>query len=126
MAQTTVPGTLGNIVWLVFGGLISSIVLFLLGGLVCLTIVGIPLGLQVFKLAKFVLLPFGKTVVNVNQTGFKMVLNIIWLLLFGWECALGHAVVGLIFCATVIGIPFGLQYFKIAQFVLLPLGHDFQ
>lgn len=117
---------LGNLIWLIFGGLIWSIALAALGALCCVTIIGIPVGIQLFKMAGFVILPFGKTVIPNKPSGFKLVLNVIWAVLFGWGIALGFLATGLVYCVTIIGIPFGLQYFKIASFVLLPLGHDFR
>ena len=67
----------------------------------------------------------GKHVEKVKPSGFKSFLNFFWAILFGWESALIYLLIGAIFCITVIGIPFGLQYFKLAKFVFLPLGHDF-
>lgn len=90
-----------------------------------LTIIGIPVGFQLFKIASFVLWPFGKHVVDVNVNGFKMVLNIIWAIFFGWEFLVGYVLLGLLFCLTFIGIPFGLQLFKLGSFLILPLGRDF-
>ena len=118
--------TLGNVLWFVFGGFISAVVLFLEGVLLCITILFIPVGLQYFKLARFVLWPFGKKVTEVNPSGFKKVLNIIHAILGGWVNALGMLLVGVLLCITIIGIPFGKQYFKMAHFVLLPLGNDFK
>ncbi|MFA6861810.1 MAG: YccF domain-containing protein [Bacilli bacterium] len=117
--------TIGNILWILLGGLISAIVLFIEGIVCCISLIGTPVGLQLFKMAGFVLLPFGKKVVSVKPSGFKNVVNILWLLLLGWESTLAYLVTGLIFCITIIGIPFGKQYFKLAQFIALPLGHDF-
>ncbi len=116
---------LGNIIWLIFGGIFWAIVDILFGAIFCITIVGIPVGLQMFKFAKFVLLPFGKEVREVNVTGFKTVVNIIWAIFAGWEYALAYLLISVLFCITIIGIPFGKQYFKMASFVLLPLGRDF-
>ena len=118
--------TLGNILWVLLGGLCWAIALFIEGVLCCVTIIGIPVGLQLFKLGKFVLWPFGKKVVPVNPSGAKKVLNIIWAILAGWETALGFLLFGVLCCITIIGIPFGKQYFKMAKFVLLPLGNDFK
>ena len=117
---------LGNILWIIFGGLWWAICLFATGVLCCVTIIGIPLGLQLFKMAGFVLSPFGKKVVNKKNTTLKTILNIIWLVLFGWEFALCYVLWGLLMCITIIGIPFGKQYFKLASFVLFPLGRDFK
>lgn len=118
--------TLGNIIWIILGGLIWSLLLFVVGILLCVTIVGIPLGIQIFKMAQFVLLPFGKEVRTVKNSTFKTILNVIWLLLFGWELAFGFALTGVLYCITIIGIPFGKQYFKLTSFILLPLGRDFK
>lgn len=118
--------TLGNVLWLIFGGFFYSIGLFLAGVLLCVTILFIPVGLQYFKLARFVLWPFGKKVTEVNPSGFKKVINILHAILGGWVTALLMLLTGVILCITIIGIPFGKQYFKMAHFVLLPLGNDFQ
>lgn len=117
--------TLGNVLWLIFGGIFWSVGLFLGGIVSCISIIGIPVGLQQFKMAGFVLWPFGKTVCSVNPSGFKSVLNVIWAILCGWEYALGFCLTGLLLCITIIGIPFGKQYFKMAGFILFPLGRDF-
>lgn len=118
--------TLGNIIWVVFGGFFSAIALFLEGLCWCITIIGIPVGIKLFQLAGFVIWPFGKSVVATKPSGFKTVLNVIWAVLFGWINALAFLIVGLLYCITIIGIPFGRQYFKMAHFVLLPLGNSFQ
>ena len=117
--------TLGNIIWFIFGGLEMAIILFLEGIILCITIIFIPVALQYFKLAKFFLWPMGKHVVAVNTNGFKTVLNVIWIIIGGWWNALMCFIAGLILCITIIGIPFGLQAFKLARFALTPLGHDF-
>ena len=117
--------TLGNVLWIIFGGLLWSIGIFLEAIIACITIIGIPVGLQLFKLAKFVLWPFGKKVKAVKPSGIKTVLNVIWAIFFGWENALLMFLTGAILCITIIGIPFGKQYFKMAHFLLLPLGNDF-
>jgi uncharacterized membrane protein YccF (DUF307 family) len=114
--------TIGNILWLVFGGLLMSIGYFLLGLLLCVTIIGIPFGLQLFKMGRLVLLPFGTDV----KTEFDEhpIANIIWLIFFGWELAISHVIIGLLCCITIIGIPFGKQWFKLAKLALLPFGAD--
>ena len=117
--------TLGNILWLIFGGIAGGIGCFLEGVLCCITIVGIPIGMQFFKIGKFMFWPMGKKVIETKPSGFKTFLNIVWAIFFGWEHFLSFAFVGLLFCITVVGIPFGKQYFKLAQFIILPLGHDF-
>ena len=113
---------LGNILWLIFCGLIWSICLFVVGAICCVTIIGIPIGLQLFKMAKFVLAPFGKEVVFSKPSGFKTFLNVLWAILFGWEYFIGYAIWGCICCITIIGIPFGQQHFKLAAIALTPFG----
>ena len=117
--------TLGNVLWIIFGGLLWAVALFVEGILACITIIGIPVGIQLFKMAEFVILPFGKKVSATNVTGFKMFVNILWAILAGWESALAFLLTGVLFCITIIGIPFGKQYFKMARFILTPLGYSF-
>lgn len=117
--------TLGNIIWFILGGIEWCIVLFLLGCVYCVTIIGIPVGIQLFKMAGFVLWPFGKEVRFTNIGGFKIFLNVIWAIFGGLELAVCFFIVGAIFCITIIGIPFGKQYFKLGKFVFLPLGREF-
>lgn len=112
--------TLGNIIWLLLIGLWTAIGYFFAGLIFCITIIGIPFGKQCFKLAKLVLTPFGKTVRT--NFGKHPIANIIWLILFGWEMCLGYLLAGLIFCITIIGIPFGKQCFKLATLSLTPFG----
>ena len=116
---------IGNILWFILGGVFWAIVDFLAGIIACITIIGIPVGLQLFKFSGFVLWPFGKNVVEENVTGFKTIINVLCLIFFGWEIALGFLFTGVLLSITIIGIPFGLQYFKMARFVLLPLGYNF-
>ncbi len=112
-----------NILWLIFGGLMSAFGWWLTGFLWCITIVGIPVGLQCFKLASISLNPFGKEVVNDGGT-VSLLLNILWLVFGGLELAIGNALTGLILCITIIGIPFGKQFFKIAKVSLMPFGAE--
>ena len=118
--------TLGNIIWLIFGGLELALVSFFAGLLMCCTIIGIPVGIQLFKVAGFTIWPFGKELKNVSIKGYKNVINIIWACLLGWAISLIYILVGVLFCITIIGIPFGKQFFKLAGFVILPLGKDFK
>ncbi|SCZ77669.1 YccF domain-containing protein [Acidaminobacter hydrogenoformans] len=113
---------IGNLIWLVFGGIIGAIAWSIAGLLMCITVIGIPFGVQCFKIAGLVLWPFGKTVTLGNFGVGGLLLNILWLVLFGWELAIGHLVIGALFCITVIGIPFGFQHFKFAQLSLMPFG----
>lgn len=111
---------IGNVIWFVFGGLIAAIVWAILGILISLTIIGIPIGRQFFKFSALVLWPFGKEIViNFDE---HPILNILWLIFIGWETALGYIFIGLFFCITIIGIPFGLQWFKLSRLALLPFG----
>lgn len=118
--------TLGNIVWLLFGGLFSALGYFLSGLLLCATIVGIPFGLQSFKLALATLAPFGKRVVEMRRANspMRVLFNVVWLVFFGWEIALSHLFWGIVLCITLIGIPFGKQHFKLIPLALFPFGRD--
>ena len=117
---------LGNIIWIVFGGLLMSAAYFFLGIVYCISIVGISVGLQLFKMAGLSLYPFGREVRDRNgEMGcWSMFLNILWIVFGGVEMALGHAVIGLLFCITMVGIPFGLQHFKLAVLALMPFGKE--
>jgi len=117
--------TIGNILWLILGGFVMAVGSYLTGILCCITLIFIPVGLQYFKLGKFFFWPMGKKIIVVKPSGFKSFVNVIWAILCGWEYALTNFICGILFCITIIGIPFGKQYFKIAEFVFLPLGHDF-
>ena len=112
--------TLGNILWFIFVGLWEAIGYFFLGLIWCITIVGIPFGLQAFKLAKLIILPFGKEPkINFNA---HPIANIIWMIFGGIELALGFVIGGVILCITIIGIPFGKQCFKLAALGCVPFG----
>lgn len=115
---------LGNLIWLIFGGFAATIG-YCIGGLIlCITIIGIPWGLQCFKMASIVIWPFGKKVVSDSQnTGCLSTLaNIIWFLFGGWYIALVHIFMGLLLCLTLIGIPWGRQHFKLIEISLMPFG----
>jgi uncharacterized membrane protein YccF (DUF307 family) len=113
---------IGNIIWLLFGGLIAAIAWSIAGLILCVTVIGIPFGVQCIKIASFVLWPFGKEIELGHFGAGGLILNIIWLVFFGWELAIAHLVIGAIFCLTIVGIPFGLQHFKFAQLGLIPFG----
>ena len=112
---------LGDILWLIFGGLVSAISWFLLGCLWCISIIGIPIGVQCFKFAGLSLAQFGKEIHYGGGAG-TFILNLLWMIFGGLEMAIGHALFGLACCITIIGIPFGLQHFKFAKLALMPLG----
>lgn len=114
----------GNLVWLIFGGFIAAFG-YLFGGIVlCLTIVGIPWGLQCFKLVNLVLWPFGKKVISYSSDAgcLSVLCNIIWLICGGLYTALIHLVMGILLSITIIGIPWGRQHFKLIEISLLPFG----
>lgn len=109
-----------NIIWFIFGGLWLGLFWGLLGAILCVTIIGIPLGLQCFKAAKLTFAPFGK---SVHLHFLKHpVANVLWAILVGWEMALGYLMSGIMCCATIIGIPIGIQAFKLTKLALLPFG----
>lgn len=112
---------LGNIIWIVFGGLFSWLGWVFAGCLWCITIIGIPVGLQCFKLSSISLNPFGKEVIYEGGAG-SFLLNVLWFIFSGCELALGNAILGVLLCITIIGIPFGMQFFKIAKVALCPFG----
>jgi len=115
---------LGNLLWLVFGGLAAGIGWTVAGLLFCVTIIGIPFGVQALKIAGFVIWPFGREV-SIGDFGVGgAVGNVLWILLLGWELAVGHVIAGLFFYVTVIGIPFGRQHIKLARLAFLPFGGE--
>ena len=114
---------LGNIIWILFGGLITAIAWFLLGCLWCITIIGIPVGIQCFKFGSLAIWPFGRDVRYGGGVG-RLLLNILWIIFGGLLMAAFHAAIGLVFCITIIGIPFGLQHFKFAKLALMPFGAE--
>ena len=113
--------TLGNIIWFIFGGIFGGLAWILCGFLWCITIIGIPVGVQCFKLATLAFWPFGRTVRYEGGAG-SFIINVFWFLFGGLELALGYCAIGLVYCITIIGIPFGLQCFKLAKLSLAPFG----
>ena len=113
---------LGNILWFILGGIWLGLSWFLLGVLLCITLIGIPFGVQCFKAAKLTVAPFGKQV----RVQFEEhpIANVLWAILIGWEMALGYLACGVICCITLVGIPFGLQAFKMMKLAFLPFGAD--
>ena len=110
---------LGNLIWLVFGGLLVAVIYWLVGLLMCITIIGIPFGI-------YALWPFGHELVNgPGQPGcISTVMNLLWILLGWWEIAVIHLVCGLLLCVTIVGIPWGLQHFKMAISAIFPFGKE--
>lgn len=117
---------LGNIAWLVFGGIFVAIHYMVAGLVLCITIIGIPFGLQVFKLAGLSLWPFGRHIVEKpKSTGcLSLVMNILWFFIGGIWIALHHLLWALLLGITIIGIPFALQHAKLAGLALMPFGKE--
>lgn len=116
---------LGNVVWLVFGGFVTAAEYVLSGALLCLTIIGIPFGMQSIRLGLATLAPFGKTVVDAPQQGtLKLMFDVVWIVLFGWEIAVTHLVSALALAITIVGMPFAIQHLKLIPVALFPFSKD--
>ena len=117
---------IGNIIWLILGGLVIALIYFLVGVVLFCTIIGIPFGIQLFKLGEYALWPFGRELVSKpGEPGcLSIVMNLLWVLLGWWEVAFVHLVSGLAFCITIVGIPFGLQHFRMALMSVFPFGKE--
>ena len=119
---------LGNILWFVFGGGIVAALSWLLTGLVlAITVVGIPFAVAAFRIAGFAAFPFGRELVDARAVGEERILgtglsNLLWIVLAGIWLTIGHVVLGVGYCLTIIGIPFGLAHFKLASVSFAPLG----
>ena len=118
--------SLGNILWLILGGILIAAIYYIVGLVMCITIIGIPFGLQLFKLGTYALWPFGRELVNgPAEPGCVLILmNLVWILLGWWEIALMHLTFGLLLSVTIIGIPWGLQHFKMALGSIFPFGKE--
>jgi len=113
--------TIGNILWLLLAGIWQAIVYSLAGLLCCITIIGIPFGIQAFKLAGYVMWPFGRTLQESSGHRFsKGVMNVVWIIVGGLWLALAHLLLGIVLCLTIIGIPFGIKNFSMAKLALFP------
>lgn len=115
---------IGNILWFVLGGLLVALYYWFIGLIFCITIIGIPFGLQLMKIGTFALWPFGHDIQSgPDDTGcLSILMNVIWILFGGIEIAMIHLSFGVFCCLTIIGIPFGLQHFKMALLALVPFG----
>jgi uncharacterized membrane protein YccF (DUF307 family) len=122
--EDRIMNTLGNIIWLIFGGFIAAIGYLIGGFLLCLTIIGIPFGLECFKLGILVLWPFGKKVVSSSESSgcVYLLFNILWIVFGGVWVAITHIVFGFLLFITIIGIPFARQHFKLVEISLMPFG----
>lgn len=112
---------LGNIIWMLFGGIFTALYWFVVGCVFCVTIIGIHLGRQAFKMASLTLAPFGKTI-EYGGGAPSLIANIFWVILAGIPMAFSYLAAGCINCLTIVGMPFGLQAFKMAKLSLLPFG----
>jgi uncharacterized membrane protein YccF (DUF307 family) len=117
---------LGNLVWLIFGGLVIAIEYFVGSIILMITIIGIPFGIQTLKMAALAIWPFGRdTRVHSRASGCLYIfMNVLWLITGGLWIAATHLLFGIILCITIIGIPFGLQHFKLTSIALSPFGRD--
>jgi uncharacterized membrane protein YccF (DUF307 family) len=116
---------LGNFIWLVFGGFVAGVEYIFSGIVLCLTIIGIPFGLRSIKLGLATFAPFGKSVVDAKHQGpLKLIFDVVWIVLFGWEIAVTHLVFALLLALTIVGIPFAKQHFKLIPLALFPFNMD--
>ena len=115
---------IGNLFWLILGGLVISLYYAIVAIFYCITIIGIPFGIQLFKMAGLALWPFGRNVGSGSNDGgcLSLLMNIIWIVCGGIEIAILHLIFGLICCVTLVGIPFGMQHFKMSLLALVPFG----
>ena len=118
--------TIGNIIWVLFGGLELALGYFVSGIALCVTLIGIPFGLQIFKLGLLALWPFGRNVIkNEGESGcLTTLMNVLWFFFGGLGIVLSHLQLGLLFFITIVGIPFGKQHFKLAHIALTPFGRE--
>ena len=116
--------TLGNLIWLIFGGFLSALGYFTVGFVFCVTIIGIPFGIQCFKIGMLVLWPFGKRVVTTSSSGgcLTLLFNLIWIVTGGLYTAFVHLVFAGLLFITIIGIPFAKQHLKLVELTLTPFG----
>ena len=117
--------TIGNILWFVLCGVWLGIAYLVAGLLACVTIIGIPFGIQAFKLAGYVMWPFGRELLESPGARFsKGVMNVIWIIVGGFWLALEHVIFGVLLCLTIIGIPFGIKNFSMAKLALFPFDYS--
>ena len=113
--------TIGNILWFLFGGFASGLMWLAVGLVWCITIIGIPYGVQCFKFGRLSFWPFGREI-QYNMGAIRFIVNVLWFLFGGLAMAAMNFVFGLLWCVTIVGIPFGMQFFKIAKLSLAPFG----
>jgi uncharacterized membrane protein YccF (DUF307 family) len=115
-----------NIIWLILGGFIV-VIAYLLGGiLLCITIIGIPFGIQCFKLAGLALAPFGREIREKEPPSgaLAVIMNVIWIILPGLELAVFHLLMALLLALTIIGLPLAAQHLKMTRLALIPFGFE--
>jgi uncharacterized membrane protein YccF (DUF307 family) len=115
---------LGNILWLLTAGLSLAISLMISGVLMFVTIIGIPFGIQAFKMAAYVIWPFGTEIVQSTSTAPGCVGNVLWFIFGGIPAVTIAFVFGVLCCITIIGIPFGLAAFRMIPLLAFPFGKD--
>lgn len=118
---------IGNLIWLIMGGLLTAVMYWIAGILMCITIIGIPFGVQLIKIGTLSLWPFGHDLTPVagsESSCLQIVFNVLWIVLGWWEIALTHLTFGLILCCTIVGIPWGIQHFKLAMASIIPFGKE--
>lgn len=115
---------IGNILWLILGGILVALYYWIVGLVFCITIVGIPFGLQLIKIGTLALWPFGHEIQpGPGDTGcLSIIMNVIWIVVGGIEITMLHLTFGALCCLTIVGIPFGIQHFKMALLALMPFG----
>jgi uncharacterized membrane protein YccF (DUF307 family) len=118
----------GNLIWLIFGGFLAGLGYMIAGLALCITIVGIPFGMQAFQLGLATMAPFGKEVKQDRNSGnlLSLVFDVIWLLVAGWEIAAAHLIGGLILAITIVGLPFAKQHFKLIPVALFPFNYKLE
>lgn len=115
---------LGNVLWFIFGGFFNSIFWFLIGVLWSITIIGIPIGKQCFKMARLQLAPFGKEIVTIGDGLGSFVLNVLWVIFGGLEMCIANLISAFFMAITIVGIPFSIQALKLAKLSLMPFGKE--
>ena len=118
---------IGNLIWLIMGGLLTAVMYWIAGIVMCITIIGIPFGIQLVKIGTLSLWPFGHDLTPIagsESSCLQIVFNVLWIALGWWEIALTHLTFGLILCCTIVGIPWGIQHFKLAMASIIPFGKE--
>jgi uncharacterized membrane protein YccF (DUF307 family) len=114
-----------NIIWLVFAGIWLALAYALAGVIMCITIVGIPIGIAAFRMTNMVLWPFGRTAVRRADAGAGSAIgNVLWFLLCGWWLLVGHLLTAVAMAITLIGIPLALANLKLIPITLTPFGRE--